>query len=73
MTIDDIWVVTVEQSFPVVDAGGETVVIAEDMSRVSFTDREKAVSFACEMLKERSVDRLIIRSMLYEDAENEKA
>ena len=70
MTENDIWVVSVNQDYLVTEDGKESIM--EDDSRVSFADRERAVAFACEMLKNSpDVWRLRFECMSVEGIEDE--
>lgn len=71
MTTNNIWVVRFHQDFPV-EENGETVIIADDESRASFTDRSEAVSFARKVLKNNpEIFQLEFMCMTIEEAENE--
>ena len=70
MTENDIWVVKMSQDFPVTENGENAVIV--DESRVSFDDREQAVSFACERLRNSpGVWRLSFECMSVEEDEDE--
>lgn len=71
MTENDIWVVNATQDFPVTQGDGKSAVLVEK-SRVTFDDREKAVSFACEMLKNSpGVWRLYFECLSVEGVQDE--
>lgn len=71
MTSLDIWVVTFENSYPI-EENGQSVVIDGDISRVSFDNRDEAVSFARKILKTTPVWKLTIQPMMYEEFESDK-